>query len=373
MNSVKHTRRYTYALAALAALAGCLVFAGCSQSEPVAVSPAEPPLALLTVTTVTTPREQRWDGVVEAVSDTTLSAQTSARVEALPVDVGDKVKQGEVLVRFSNVEQESGRRSAQASVGAAHAEYQDAEANWARIRDVFAKGLVSAAQRDAAWARRNTALAALEAARAQLRNASQQANYTTVTAPFDGIITKRFVEVGEAVQSGPPQPQPLLALAAMDQLRVQVVVPQDAANAIRKYRQATLVTDDGSRIDATRVIVYPLADPVTHSFQVRIELPANTPDLYPGMTVKVAFAIGSGTRLLIPLSALVQRGELTGVYLLLKDHRLSLRQLRLGHRYGDQVEVLAGMEDGERIATDPDAAALYLTQQHRPQPLHARE
>lgn len=352
-------------LLAVASLALLLVLAACSQPEPTTEKADTPPLALLTVDAVAAPLEQRWDGVVEAVSDTTLSAQTNARVEALPVDVGDRVSKGDVLVRFSRVEQESARQSAAADVNAARADFTDADANWIRIRDIHAKGLVSDAQRDAALARRHAAEAALAAARARLDNAGQQADYTVVKAPFDGIITRRFVEVGEAVQSGPPLPQPLLAIAALDRLRVKVSVPQTAASAIRTHRQATLVLDDGTRIDADKVTVFPVADAATHSFAVRVELPADTQDLYPGMTVKVAFAVGESQRLLVPASALVKRGELTGVYTLAADNSLSLRQLRTGHRFGDQVEVLAGLDSVERIATDPDAAALYLAQQRR--------
>jgi hypothetical protein len=82
------------------------------------------------------------------------------------------------------------------------------------------------------------------------------------------------------------------------------------------------------------------------------------------MTVKVAFASGETKRLLLPLAALVQRGELVGVYVL-GEQGVALRQLRLGHRYGDRVEVLAGLDDGERIAADPAAAARWLAGQRR--------
>jgi RND family efflux transporter MFP subunit len=343
------------------ALAMLLAACGVPQH---ASPPPPPALATFAVQPRQAAREQTWDGVVEAVEATTIAAQTNARVLELPVDVGDRVRKGDVLVRFSDVEQQSGRRAAVANVAAARAESRDAEANWKRTDAIFQRGLIARAQLDAAVARRDAARATLAAADAVLKSAGQQADYTVLRAPFDGVITQRFVHVGEAVQSGPPTPQPLIALAALDALRVDVVVPQGGVDAIRASPGASVVLDDGKRVQAARVTVFPYADPGTHSFRVRVELPAGGSGLYPGMTVKVAFAVGQATRLLVPASALVRRGELSAVYVVGADHSVGLRQLRLGHRFGDEVEVLAGLAAGDRVARDPEAAALYLAKRH---------
>lgn len=348
-------------------LAGALLVAACGRAPAPAVAAPAPPLAALTLQPEQAHREQVWDGVVEAVDDTTIAAQTNARVLALPHDVGDRVAKGDVLVRFTDIEQQSGRRAAAANVAAARAESRNAEVNWTRTNEIFQRGLIARAQLDAATAQRDSARAALNAAEAALRSAGQQADYTVVRAPFDGVVTRRFVNVGEAVQSGPPTPQPLIALAALDALRVDVVVPQSAVAAIRQFHAASVVpgVGDAHRIVAGKVTVYPWADPASHTFRVRVELPPGTPGLYPGMTVKVAFAVGQATRLLVPVSALVQRGEVSGVYVIDPDGAVLLRQVRLGHRFGDKVEVLSGLARGERIALAPDAAGLYLARLHR--------
>jgi RND family efflux transporter MFP subunit len=215
-------------------------------------------------------------------------------------------------------------------------------------------------------AQRDAAQAALAAARAQLEQVGQALDYTVLRAPYAGIITRRYVQVGEAVQAGPPSPQPLITLQALDHLRVNVQVPQSAVEAIRQFHAAAVLTgkDSGRRIAASNVEVFPYADADTHTFNVRLALPGGDTGLYPGMTVKVAFATGEARRLLLPAGALVQRGELVGAYVL-DDHSVALRQVRIGHRQGDQVEVLAGLDDGERIATDPAAAARWLTENRR--------
>ncbi len=348
------------------AVAAASFLAACGREPAPSKAPAPPPLASFIVTNAQAAREQTWDGVVQAINETTLAAQTNARVAALPVDIGDRVVKGDALVRFTDVEQSSAQRGAQAAVAAARAAFAEAQANFKRIDDIYARKLVSRADLDQATARRDAAQATLAAAQAALRSAGQQADYTIVRAPFTGVVTQRFVEVGQAVQSGPPQPQPLLALAALDALRVEVTIPQSAIDAVRQHPAATLILDGGARrIAAADVTVLPTADAATHTFRVRVAVPAGTAGLWPGMTVKVGF-VGDATaaRLAIPVSALAQRGELDGVYVIGADNAVSLRQLRLGHRHGDDIDVLAGLAVGEHVASDPVAAARWLVDQH---------
>ncbi|TAM98324.1 MAG: efflux transporter periplasmic adaptor subunit, partial [Rhodanobacteraceae bacterium] len=152
------------------------VLAACGTSRHPSLPP-QPSLATLAVNPQQAAREQVWDGVVEAVDATTIAAQTNARVLELPFDVGDHVARGDVLVRFSDVEQRSGRRAAAANVAAARAQYRDAELTWNRTREIFQRGLIARAQLDTATANRDAARATLGAAEAALNSAGQQADY----------------------------------------------------------------------------------------------------------------------------------------------------------------------------------------------------
>jgi RND family efflux transporter MFP subunit len=351
----------------LAALSvAVFALAACGDKHPTAaVSSAPIPLAGIVVHAEKARHDQIWDGVVEAVHQTTITAQTNARVLELPYDVNDVVAKGAVLVRFTDVEQKSARNAAQAQIAAAQATYSNALASYQRYDAIFAKGYVSKDQLDQQRAQRDTAKAALESARAQYKQVGQALDYTVLRAPFAGIVTRRFVHVGEAVQAGPPSPQPLIALQSLDDLRVNVQVPQSAVDAIRSFHVADVLLggDGGRRVAASSVNVFPYADPDTHTFNVRLQLPGGDTGLYPGMTVKVAFATGEATRLLVPVSALMQRGEIVAVYVI-GGHGVTLRQVRTGYHYGDRVELVAGLDDGERIATDPLAAMKYLDEQH---------
>jgi RND family efflux transporter MFP subunit len=335
---------------------------GACGSEPSA--PNQQPLPELDTITVQAGdglRGRSWDGVVEAVQQATLDAQTTGRVTVVNVDVNDAVGAGQVLLRLTAVEQQAGANTARAQLQAAEALAAEAESNYRRYAALAEGQFVSRAQIDQARAARDSAVAARNAARAQLAQAGQQAGYTVVRAPFAGIVSARLVEPGEAVVPG----QPLLSVHAPGALRIEVQVPQSEAAAIREAGHALVVVGDGRSVEATSVTVFPAADPATHSVGVRVHLPdlANPP--VPGTTAKVVFAIagdGSAPAVRVPGTALVQRGEVSGVYVL-SGSRLSLRQVRLGQRLGDEVEVIAGLAAGEQVATDPVAALRALVAQ----------
>ena len=334
------------------------IVCGCSAPSTPPKAAAHVELATITLALEAERREQTWDGVVEATNQATMSAQTSGRVLGLPYDVNDYVEAGSVIVRFSNVEQQSGQHRAQAQIDSAQATFDEAQANYTRIAEIYARKLVAKAQLDQATAQRDNARAALQSAQASLREVSQQLDYTVVRAPYSGIVTKRFVQIGESVQAG----QPLIAGVSLNELRINVQVPQSAVDAIRRYHAADVLLDgEGARrVTAAKLTVFPYADAETHTFSVRLDLPPQETGLYPGMTVKTAFAVGEAQRLLIAESALVQRSEFSGVYVV-TDNQVSLRQVRLGHRFGDRIEVLSGLSAGDKIASDPNAAALYLS------------
>jgi RND family efflux transporter MFP subunit len=300
-----------------------------------------------------------WDGVVEAVREAALSAQTSGRVTAVDVDVNDRVAAGQTLLRLSVVEQQAGVDAARAQLRAAEAAVVEAERNHRRFAALAKDRLVSQAQLDQVRSARDAANAARDAARAQLSSAGQSAEYTVVRAPYAGIVAARNVEPGEAVAPG----QPLLTVYAPEDLRIEVRVPQSDADAIRVQPGARVVFDRGLSVDARQVIVHPSADPLSHSVLVRVLLPRMETAVAPGTTAKVVFPIRSNVRALnVPDAAIVRRGEMTGVYVL-KDGTVTLRQLRLGASEGGFTEVLAGLRPGDAVVRDPEAALQALVKQ----------
>ncbi|HSG89638.1 MAG TPA: efflux RND transporter periplasmic adaptor subunit [Pseudomonadales bacterium] len=313
---------------------------------PFAVTPAVSEIA---------PLERFYDGAVEAVNRATVSAQTAGRIAEIFYDVDDYVEAGSPIIRFTDVEQQAGLRRAEANLKEAQARLKEAEDEFERASGLYEAGSGSRREYEQALAGRDAASARVTAARSAVEQAQQQAEYTLVRAPYSGILIERHVEVGESVTVG----QPLTSGLSLEALRVTVDLPQTIAAEVRERRQATVITEEGE-VTPTHITVFPFADEATNTFRVRLELPPGQFALYPGMFVKVAFVVGESQRLLIPGEALVRRSEVTGVYVVGDNDDVRFRQVRIGNRFGERVEILSGLGQGDRVATDPVQAGIYV-------------
>ncbi len=304
--------------------------------------------------------EYELDGVIEASKQATLSAEVSGRIETVNFDVGDFVREGEVILTIRDNEYRAGLQKAKASLAEAGANFQDAIKNFKRSQDLHDQKLISQAKFDKARANLKTAEARVEAAQAAVSEAQERLDHTVLRAPYSGVVVERYVEPGETTQVG----QRIMSGYARGQLRVKVNVPQSLIAAVREHRSArVLLLESNASVMVDQITIYPYANPQNHSFPVRIELAASELPVFPGMLVKVAFAIAATNRLLIPASALVQRSEVNAVYVINHQGRVSLRQVRPGNRLGDQIEILAGVEAGEQVALDPVRAGIELKAQ----------
>ncbi len=313
---------------------------------------AAEPLAVTEVQYETAAAERLFDGTVEAVHQATVSAQTGGRIAAVNYDVDDYVEAGSVLVRFTDVEQTTALRQAEAQLAEARALLVEAGEELRRAESLRERGLGSQRDLDRSRAARDSGAARVESAESAVVAATQQLDYTVVKAPYAGIVTQRHVEVGETITTG----QALMSGLSLEQLRVAVDIPQQVALAVRSGPRAAVLTSEG-RITPESITVFPVADPVTNTFRVRLDLPGGQFGLYPGMFVKVSFEVGETERMLVPATALVRRSEVTAVYVV-GESGPRLRQVRVGQRFGDRYEILAGLARGERIALDPVQAGI---------------
>ncbi len=305
--------------------------------------------------------ERVLNGTVDAVNETTVSAETSGTITDLYYDVDDYVKQGDVILRIKATKQKAGLKAANAAVSEARARLSEARQEYKRVKDIFERKLVSKSDLDRATASLRAAEARLDAALAARAKAQEQTESTVVRAPYSGIVKIRHVHLGEFVNVG----QPLMTGVSLEKLRVNVNVPQSLINKVRKLKKArVLVEGDHRGIPVEGLTFFPYADPVTNTFKVRANLAEGVEGLFPGMFVKVAFVVGEKKQLVVPEQAVVYRGEVTGVYVVDDNGRVALRQIRAGKTTRDgKIVVLAGLSEGERVALDPVAAAIYLKKQ----------
>ncbi len=337
-------------------LAAAFLLSGCGKpQQEQKPAPTAPAVQSVKIEPERTPLERQLDGTIEAVNQGTVAAQTAGRVTEILYDVNDFVPAGAVIVKLRATEQRAGLLQAQAALREATARESEAQTRYQRVADMYERKVVPKAMLDEATANRDSAVARLAAARAALDSAQEGVSYTEVRAPYAGIVTKRHVEVGETVAPGTP----LMSGLSLQYLRVSVDVPQSVVEQIRRIRKAAVYVDH-RRVEATKLTVFPEATSGSNTFRTRLELPENATDLYPGMFVKVGFVIGEAERLLVPASAIVRRSEVTAVYVVDGQGRATLRQVRLGHRFEDRIEVLAGLAAGERVALDPIEAAKHL-------------
>lgn len=296
------------------------------------------------------------DGLVEATRQSTVSAQIGGRVREILFDVGDRVEKGQVILRIDEREAVQAMAGSQAQVLQAQANMQNAKATYERARQLFAQKFISQAALDKAQADYKVALAQAAASEAGAGQASLAHSYTAVTAPYGGVVSARLVEVGEMVMPG----KPLMTGFDPAEMRVVVSVPQAKLAEIGVKPEAIVeVPALNRRIKAKSIAVQPLADARTHSTQVRVYLPANEAGIYPGMFVRTHFVVGKASKLVIPVSAVLRRSEVIAVYVMDEKGGAQLRQVRLGATtVGDEVEVLAGLNPGEKVALDPVGAGM---------------
>ena len=299
------------------------------------------------------------DGVVEAVRQSTVAAQISGRIVAINVDVGDRVKKGEVIVRIDEREVADAYAGSQAQIAQAQAALRNAQSIYERTRQLFSQKFMSQAALDKALADYKAAQAQLEAAVALGSQAATVKGFAAVIAPYSGVVAQRHVELGEMVTPG----KPLMTGFDPRDLRVVATIPQDKLGAVRKSGAARIEFPALAKTLAGGSVTFlPAADAQTHTTRVRVNLPQSIAGAYPGMFARVHFITGRVQKLVIPAAAVVRRSELTAVYVVGDGGGVKLRQIRLGEAAGEAgIEVLAGLSPGDRIALEPAQAALLAT------------
>lgn len=328
-----------------------------------AASMGAAPLDAVSAQAVATGASTGFDGVVEAVRQTVIAAQVSGAVVQLDVKAGDAVKAGQLLLRIDARAADQNAAASDAQVLAARAALEVATKQYERQQQLYQKNYISQAAMERAESEFKATRAQLEAQGAQAGAVRTESGFYAIRAPYAGVIAEVPISMGDMALPG----RPLLTLYDPAALRISASVPQTFASQ-RVPGQVPRVELPGLPAAAqwvvpARVEVLPTVDAATHTVQMRLDLPAGLAGVSPGMFARMWLPASgsapgvSGANVAVPLKAVVRRAEMTGVYVLDADGKPRLRQVRLGRTDGDRVEVLTGLMPGERVATDPQAAA----------------
>jgi RND family efflux transporter MFP subunit len=348
----------------LLAISAVLV-AGCHSGE--SVSPAA---VQTTRAHVVESRQQelplnlRSTGTVHARQTAIVSAQVVGRIQQVLVREGDTVRAGQTLVviddaglRASVDQAQAGVKAALSQQAAAQTEAALAVSTLNRYLQLEVEKSVSPQEMDEVSRRAELSTAKFEAVRAQTDAARAQESgahtmlgYTRLLAPFSGVVTARMADPGTMASPGVP----LLQVDQAGVLRLETTVDESVIGAIHEGMKSQVSIDGASSAEMIGTVseIVPAADPASHSFMIKIDLPPSS-ELRSGMYGTAEFAKGVRQAIVIPPSAVVSRGSLACVYALDAKGIAQLRYLTLGATQGTLVEVLSGLSAGEKLVDTP--------------------
>ena len=290
-------------------------------------------------------------GKIEAENSANISTRMMGYVTKLHVTVGQKVSAGQTLVSINNTDLLAKKAQVDANIMQATAGYNNAKKDYDRFSNLFKQQSASQKELDDMTARYEMAKAGLEGAKQMRNEVLAQFNYSNITAPFSGVVTNTFVKEGDMANPG----MPLVSVEGASKLQVTAMVSENDINAIKKGMLAKVLVKSSNKNLTGKVSE--LSTSATNTggqYLVKIDLDKTDSSILSGMFVNVQFPVENlanttaNDMLLIPETALVKQGQLTGVYTIGTENIAILRWLRIGKTFGTQVEVLSGLSANEK-------------------------
>jgi membrane fusion protein, multidrug efflux system len=347
-------------------LAAMLGLSGCSTEQQDTVSAAETvrDVSVLALKQATIPDVLEAVGTVRAAQTSDLASQMMGNIVEIRVHEGDQVHRGQVLAVIDDSQPRAvadraiaADLAAQQQLVAADSDLALAESTLKRCQYLYEEKVVSQqefdevnARHQAALARRDIAQAGQAQARAVLNQARTSLEYSRIRAPFNGIVTHKKADSGALASPG----MPIFTVEDTRRYRLEVAVNESDVRYARTGEQVAIAIEalGSAELKGNVVQIVPAADSESRAFLVKIELPAD-PRLRSGLFGRAQFSRGKQLALLIPRSAVVERGQLQGVFVLDQNKFASLRYVTLGKPSGSEIEVLSGLQGGERFVANP--------------------
>lgn len=292
-------------------------------------------------------------GKIEAENSANVSTRMMGYVTKINVKVGQKVNAGQLLVSINNTDLQAKKAQVDASILQATAGYNNAKKDYERFVALFAQQSASQKELDDMTSRYEMAKASLEGAKQMRNEVMAQFNYSNITAPFSGVVTNTFVKEGDMANPG----MPLVSIEGINQMQVTAMVSESDITAIQNGMKAkVLVKSTNEEFSGTVTEVSSSAKNTGGQYLVKLNLSKVDKKVLAGMFVNVQFPIlnktketsNSTDKVVVPVSALVHQGQLTGIYTIGNENTAILRWLRVGKTNGNQVEVLSGLNSNEQ-------------------------
>ena len=322
----------------LGALAATVVLvAGCGKPR-TARDAATPELPLASVRTQIIASQESTGleevvGTVRAKLRATLEAKATGRITEMPLVLGQKIQSTELLVRLDAPEINARLEQAEAS-------FEQAERDWKRVSSLLSQQAATRADSDAADARYRLAKGTVAEARAML-------GYVEIRAPFAGVVTRKYVDVGDLATPG----KPLVELEDPTRLQFEADVPEAIASKIPQGAAMKVkVSEELPELTGTVREVAPVIDPVSRTLRVKLDLPDGTA-LRSGQFARLRVPVGQTTSLQVPTQAVIERGQMQIVFTV-EDRHARLHLVKTGRQEEAQTEILSGLTAGEAVVVD---------------------
>ncbi|KVX44966.1 RND transporter MFP subunit [Burkholderia territorii] len=322
------------------------------------------PVAVIVPGTAPADQTLTLPGSVAPYADASIYARTSGYIAHWNADLGTRVKAGQTLAQISAPDLDAQLRQARADEASAQANYDYAKSTAQRWQDMLKTQSVSQQDTDTKVADMNAKRAMLASAQANVAHLAELVSYESVTAPFDGVITARSVDVGTLVTAGGTPGSPglsgeLFHLEQTDTLRVFVDVPQDSAAGVSTGTPVYLTTPQypGRRFVARVARSAGAIDPVTRTLRVEIDVDNRDGALMPGAYAQAHLVLPSAAPALdLPVSALLFRPNGVTVATVDANGRTALKTVQIGRDFGTRVEIVAGLSAADRVIDNPGDA-----------------
>jgi RND family efflux transporter MFP subunit len=295
-------------------------------------------------------------GNVQAFNDTPIYSRTSGYLKKWYVDIGTHVKQGELMAEIETPEMDQQLMQAQGDLKTAQANLDIAAITSKRWQNLLAKHAVSKQETDQAMSDLSARQSAVSASEANVRRLQELQSFERVVAPFDGVVTARNVDIGSLIEAGANSgPKELFHLAALNRLRVYIAVPEAYSSAVTNGAKVTLTEVDHPAETFTGVLTRNsnAFDPMSRTLTAEADVNNAKGLLLPGAYVFVHFQLAGNLRsVTLPSNALLFRSEGLRVAVV-RDGKVILTPVTIGHDYGNTVEITAGLTTGDAVVINP--------------------
>lgn len=325
-------------LATIALFFALALLAGCGRSRPDHPAAGQPDLPPVKVRTQAVESKQWLSteevvGTVRAKLHATIEAEVSGRISELPVVMGQKVTQGQLMARLDAAEIKARLEQARAGL-------LKAERDWNRISSLFDQQAVTRSEYDTADSR-------YLAAKAGVAEAQAMTAYVEVLAPFDGVVTRKWADVGDLAVPG----KPLIEVEDPSALQLEADLPEAIAPRIQlQARMAIRLDPPAGELSGIVSEIAPTADPVSRTFRVKLDL-ANNSARRSGEFARLLVPTGDSASLRVPASAIVQRGQMELVFVV-EHQQARLHLVKTGRHVNHETEILSGLDAGDTVVIE---------------------